>query len=278
MPRAPASSLCPCSVPAMRLHHVRRGSGEPLLMIQGMSGHSLHWGEPFLGALAESFSTTAIDHRNTGESPRTDGPFTLAELAEDAVGVLDELGIERAHVLGISMGGMVAQELVLRHPQRVQTLVLGCTYAGGPGQSLTTQEVMGVLAAGMQSGDRAEALRAAWSVNVSDAFAADEANYAAFEEISLRRPVPVAVIMRQMQAIGAHDTSARLGEITAPTLVVHGTADLMLPCANGEAIARAIPGARFETLEGVGHMFWIEQPERSAALIAEHCVSAGAAA
>lgn len=257
----------------MKLHHARRGDGEPLLLIQGMSGHHLHWGEPFMTLLERDFDCIAIDHRSTGLSPRTDEAFTLRDLAEDAVAVLDELALDSAHVLGISMGGMVAQELVLAHPERVRRLVLGCTYAGGPGQALSPQETLQVLMEGMQSGDRERALRAAWSVNVSEAFDADAANYDTFREIAATRPVAVEVIMRQMQAIAGHDTSARLGEIDAPTLVVHGTEDRMLPCANGEAIAAAIPGARFEALEGIGHMFWVEQPERSAELVRGHCLS-----
>jgi 3-oxoadipate enol-lactonase len=256
----------------MKLHHARRGSGEPLLMIQGMSGHHRHWGEPFMTALERDFDCIAIDHRSTGLSPRAEGPFTLADLAVDAAAVLDDLGLASAHVLGISMGGMVAQELVLAQPEKVRTLVLGCTYAGGEGQLLTSPEVAQILADGMQSGDRATAFRAAWSVNVSEAFAADPAHYAAFEEIANTRPVALEVIMRQMQAIARHDTSARLAEIEAPTLVIHGTDDRMLPFANGEAIARAIPGARLEPLEGVGHMFWTEQPARSAELVRAHCL------
>jgi len=259
----------------MKLHHVRRGSGEPLLLIQGMSGHHLHWGESFLTALEPSFEAIAIDHRNTGYSPRVEGAFTLGDLADDAAGVLDELGLASAHVVGVSMGGMIAQELALRYPEKVRALVLGCTYAGGPGQSLTAPEVFRVLRDGMQSGDRATALRAAWSVNVSEGFAADEANFAAYEEVAMNKPVAFDVIVSQMEAIGAHDTSAQLGAISIPTLVIHGTADLMLPVTNGEAIARAIPGARFEKLEGVGHLFWLEEPRRTAGLIREHCLSAG---
>jgi pimeloyl-ACP methyl ester carboxylesterase len=258
----------------MSLHHVRRGSGEPLLMIQGMSGHHLHWGEPFMTELEPHFDAIAFDHRGTGYSPRVEGPFTLVDLAEDAVGLLDELGLESAHVLGISMGGMVAQEIVLRHPERVRSLVLGCTYAGGPQGSLTSPEVAQILTEGMQSGDRATALRAAWSVNVSEAFAADEAHYTAFEAVSSQKPVAVEVIMRQMQAIARHDTSDRLAQITAPTLVIHGSDDRMLAASNGEAIARAIPGARLEILDGVGHMFWVQEPARSAELVREHCLVA----
>jgi pimeloyl-ACP methyl ester carboxylesterase len=242
-------------------------------MIQGMSGHSLHWGEPFLNALERDFECIAFDHRGTGLSPRVEEDFTLGDLAEDAAGLLEELGLESAHVLGISMGGMVAQELVLRHPEKVRTLVLGCTYAGGEGQQLSPPETMQILMEGMQSGDREQALRAAWTVNVSEAFAADAGAWDAFAEITATRPVAVAVIMKQMRAIGGHDTSARLKDIRVPTLVIHGTEDRMLPASNGEAIARAIPGARYEPLDGVGHMFWVEQPGRSAELVREHCLA-----
>lgn len=261
----------------MALHHVRRGAGDPLLLIQGMSGHSIHWGEPFLADLERDFDVIAIDNRGTGGSARVDAPFSIAELADDAVETLDELGLDSAHVLGISMGGMIAQELVLRHPGRVRTLVLGCTYAGGPEGRLAPPEIVELLTESMRSGDRERAIRAGWSVNVSEAYAADEANYERFKEIALTKPVAVQVIMLQMQAIAGHDTSPRLGDIAVPTLVVHGTEDQMLPASNGEAIARAIPGARLELLEGVGHMFWVEQPERSAELVREHALASAPA-
>ena len=242
-------------------------------MIQGMSGHHVHWGEPLLAGLERDFDCIAFDHRNTGLSPSSDEPFSLADLAADAVALLDELGLDSAHVFGISMGGMIAQQLVLEHPERVRTLVLGCTYAGGEGQALTGAETAAILGEAMQSGDRERALRAGWEVNVSAAWAADEDNYTAWRPIAGTRPVPVAVIMRQAQAIMAHDVGARLEEIAAPTLVIHGTEDRMLPYANGVAIAQRIPNARLETLEGVGHMFWVEQPERSAELVRAHCLA-----
>ena len=259
------------------LHYERGGSGEPLLMIQGMSGTHVSWGEPFLAPLRESFDVIAFDNRGIGLSAPIDGPFTILEMAEDAAGLLDELGIESAHVVGISMGGMIAQDLALAHPERLRSLTLGCTYCGGPGSKLMPQENVEILAAGMMSGDREKAIRASYEVNLSPAFRADESRYAAFHEMATSVPAAKQTIELQAQAIFGHDTSARLGEISTPTLIVHGTEDGVLPYPNGEMIASLMPSARLETLEDVGHMFWWEQPERSAELVREHALAAGRA-
>jgi pimeloyl-ACP methyl ester carboxylesterase len=263
--------------PAAELHYERTGSGEPLLMIQGMSGTHVSWGEPFLAPLRESFDVIAFDNRGIGLSAPIDGPFTIVEMAEDAAGVLDELGIESAHVVGISMGGMIAQDLALAHPERLRSLTLGCTYCGGPGSQLMPQENVQILAAGMMSGDREKAIRAGWEVNLSPAFRAEESRYGAFHEMATSVPAAKQTIELQAQAIFGHDTSGRLGEISTPTLIVHGTRDDVLPYPNAELIASLMPAARLETLEGVGHMFWWEQPERSAELVREHALAAGRA-
>ncbi|QEC49091.1 alpha/beta fold hydrolase [Baekduia soli] len=258
------------TVSGRELFHQRRGHGEPLLLVQGMSGTHLTWGEPFLEALAgHGFDVISYDHRGVGRSARVDDPFSIADLAADAAGLLDALGLEAAHVLGVSMGGMVAQELALGHPDRVRTLALGCTYCGGPGSVLVGDAVLARLSASMLSGDRERSIRAMFDVNVSAAFAARPGAYEAFRAMAKSLPAPVPVVMLQMQAIFGHDTSARLPGLRVPTLVVHGDEDIMLPVANGRLIAGLIPGARYEELPGVGHLFWWEQPQRSAELVAE---------
>lgn len=259
------------------LHYERAGSGEPLLLIQGMSGTHVSWGEPFLAPLREEFDVTVFDNRGIGLSAPIDGPFTILEMAEDAAGLLDELGVESAHVVGISMGGMIAQDLALAQPERLRSLTLGCTYCGGPGSRLMPQENVEILAAGMMSGDRDKAIRASYEVNLSPGFRADESRYAAFHQMATSVPAAKRTIELQAQAIFGHDTSARLGEISVPTLIVHGTEDGVLPYSNGELIASLMPTARLETLEGVGHMFWWERPEHSAELIREHALAAGRA-
>jgi 3-oxoadipate enol-lactonase len=255
------------AVDGISLFYERHGAGEPVLLIQGMSGTHLAWGETFMAGLGDDLDVVVYDHRGVGDStPQTD-PFTIVRLADDAAGLLDALGWADAHVLGISMGGMVAQELALRHPQRIRTLTLGCTYPGGAEAQLADPALIQELAGALLSGDRERALRTGFAANLSAAHVADEANWEPFHAMASAVPVAVAVIMLQMQAVMGHDTSARLGSIEAPTLVVHGTEDQMLPVVNGELIARSIPDARLELLEGVGHMFWWEQPERSAALV-----------
>ena len=261
-------------IPAAELHYERGGSGEPLLLIQGMSGTHVAWGEPFLQSLREHFDVIAFDNRGIGLSAPVDGPFTIAEMAADTTALMGELGLESAHVVGISMGGMIAQELALAHPERVRTLTLGCTYCGGPGSQLMPEENARKLMQGMASGDREKAIRASYEVNLSPAFRAEEARFAAFHEMATSVPAARETIQLQIQAIFGHDTSGRLGGISKPTLAIHGTLDGVLPYPNGELVASLIPGARLETLEGVGHMFWWEQPELAAELIREHALAA----
>lgn len=262
-------------VAGREFHFERAGSGEPLLLIQGMSGTHLSWGEPFKGALEADFDVVAFDNRGIGLSAPVDGPFTIAEMAADTAGLMEELGLESAHVVGISMGGMIAQELALAHPERLRSLTLGCTYCGGPGSQLMPEENLQKLVAGMASGDREKAIRAGYEVNLSPAFREDEGHYAAFHEMATTVPAAKATIELQAQAIFGHDTSGRLGEIATPTLIVHGTEDGVLPFPNGEMIASLMPAARFEVHDGIGHMFWWEEPQRSAELIREHALAAG---
>lgn len=253
------------------LYYERRGAGEPLLLIQGMAGHHNLWGEPFLSRLAADFDVVAYDHRGVGSSTDIRGAeFSIADLASDAVALMDGLGWADAHVMGISMGGMVAQQLAVDHEHRLRSLVLGCTYPGGPGATLTAPGPLRMLQA-MNLGNVDAALRAAFAANLSRGFAASEANFAEFRAASLSVTVPVALIMRQAKAAFVHNLSARLPAVSTPTLVLHGTADEMLDYSNGVRIAELMPTATMHTFDGVGHLFWWEQPEVTASLVRAHC-------
>ena len=251
------------------LYYERSGSGEPMLLIQGMAATHLAWGRPFLDSLERDFECIVYDHRGMGHSARAEMPFTIVDLAGDALALLDALGLESVHVVGISMGGMIAQELALAHPERVRTLTIGASYCGGPDGTLMDPADLALLGEAWKSGDPVQVYRAMWEINLSPAFRADDSNFGPFREMAEALPAPAPVIYEQMRACGRHDTSERLGALAMPTMVIHGTADRLLRSPNGEQIA-ALVGVEPELLEGVGHLFWWEQPERSAELIRQH--------
>jgi 3-oxoadipate enol-lactonase len=254
------------------LHYLRAGSGEPMLLIQGMSATHMAWGRAFLAPLEESFECIVFDNRGMGLSGPAQLPFSTADMADDTAALLDALEIERAHVVGISMGGMIAQELALAHSERIRSLTLGASYCGGPEGTLMGEEDLRMLGAAMASGDREQVLRAMWEINLSPGFRAEESRYAAFQEMAVALRAPQEVIFQQMKACAAHDTSTRLAEVEVPTQVIHGTVDRLLGVNNGMQIA-ALLSVEPQLLEDVGHMFWWEQPERSAALVREHALT-----
>jgi pimeloyl-ACP methyl ester carboxylesterase len=251
----------------------RSGEGPPLLMIMGMAGTALSWGDPFLAELRRDFEVIVYDHRGVGASTRLDGPITIKEMAADAAGLLDALELDSAHVLGISMGGMVAQELALAHSERTQTLTLGCTYCGGPDSVRPGDEVWGRVNQARLSGDRELALRVSWEINVSPEYAADDEAWKRYVATAMRRAVAIEVIAYQARAIAEHDTSTRLPQITLPTLVIHGTVDQLLPVENGRLIGELIPDSQLEIFDGVGHLFFWERAGHSAELMRSHAAA-----
>ena len=251
---------------ARDLYYERRGMGEPLLLIMGMAGHHNTWGEPFLAQLAETFEVITYDHRGIGQSTDVPGDFSIVDLANDTVALLEHLGLESVHVMGISLGGMVAQELVLDVPNMVRSLVIGCSFCGGEGSSLAAPGPMAMLEA-MNTGDPEVAVRAGYLANLSPTYTADESHYAPFHDAVLSISAPPHVIMRQAQSAFAHDTSTRLPAVATPTVVMHGTADDMLVYTNGEMIASLIPDAELITFDGVGHLFWWERTAETVAAV-----------
>jgi pimeloyl-ACP methyl ester carboxylesterase len=254
----------------VELSYERSGAGPPLLMIMGLGGTYSHWDGRFLEDLRRDYELIVYDHRGVGASSRMDEPFTMRQLAGDAAALLAALELPDVHVFGFSMGGMAAQELALSHPEVVRTLVLASTYCGGTGSQRSREATLGRLREAAVRGDREGVTQAAWEVNVSQSFAQDQEAHSRFMEIARLRRVALPVLGAQLQAIAAHDTSERLPSLRAPTLVIHGTADEMVLIENGRMIAGLIPGARLEILEGAGHLFFWEEPERAAALVRGH--------
>jgi pimeloyl-ACP methyl ester carboxylesterase len=261
-------------VAGTELYYERRGAGEPLLLIQGLGANGLHWGEPLLSDLERDFELVIFDNRGAGRSaPLAGADLTTASLAADGLALLDGLELERAHVLGISMGGMIAQELALAQPERVRSLTLGCTSCGGTQSRPTDQAVIRELTAAVLARDFDRLLRTAFELVVSREFASEPAHYAEFVAAARHSPADLALLVAQQAAVVGHDSYARLRGLTVPTLVIHGTADRLLAAINGDLVASLIPGARLELLEGVGHLFFWEQPERVAQLVREHALN-----
>jgi 3-oxoadipate enol-lactonase len=256
--------------PTGPLAYVRSGKGEPLLLIMGVAGHHRVWSDQFIDRLAERFDVVAFDHRGIGESVRAETAFTIPDLAADAVAVLDHLGWDSAHVMGHSMGGTIAQELALGHPDRVRTLTLASTW-GGPGETWGPG-VMALAEAG-RGGDPETIVRGTFAANVSAGFAAGPGAFEKFAETIATYRIPGPVVLMQMQAAAAHDALERLGGLETKTLVIHGTADEVIVRSAGERLAVQIPGADLELFDGLGHLFFWEQPERSADLVIKHALS-----
>ena len=247
----------------MNLGYDVEGAGEPLLMIQGLGYGRRGWG-PSPALLARRFRVVTFDNRGFGDSDATEGPYTTAQLATDALAVLDAAGIEQAHVVGSSLGGMVAQELALAAPERVRKLVLCSTTPGGPESVPMPQQTVALM--GRQPKlDPREAMQ----LFVENALSSEPPAGLVDEIVAYRmaNPPNAAGWYAQASAGAAHDALARLGAIRAPTLVVHGTADNVVDAGNAPLIAEAIPGARLELFEGVGHLLPWERPGEFVALV-----------
>lgn len=251
----------------VKLRYEVRGQGEPLALVMGYSGSGRGWGEPFLRLLEARFRLLVIDNRGTGESDKPERPFTVADMADDVAAVLDHAAIERVHLLGISMGGMIAQEFALRHPRRLRGLVLGCTLCGFahgvPGDAETMAALQ--IKPDQPLDQQVERLMAACCAKPFLASArGQEVLKARLAEIMGYPITPLQTFALQWGAISGFDTYDRLPQITAPTLVVTGTGDLLVPEHNSEIIAERIPGARLHKIAGAGHVFFWEEPAQSA--------------
>jgi 3-oxoadipate enol-lactonase len=250
------------------LWYERRGSGEPLLLITGF-GISGAVFEPVLDRYAARFSCIVFDNRGSGRSQAPLRPTSMPELAADAVGLLDELGIASAHVYGVSMGGMIAQEVALRFPERVRGLVLGCTSPGGPRAVRPTVRELRVVAAAAASAPRSPVDGTLAAVLFSERFRRDEPERARFLLEHFRRHLPAAQgVAAQLLASVFHDTVSRLDQVQAPTLVLHGERDVMAPLDNARMLAERIPNAELAIVPGAGHAYALERPDVSFDLFA----------
>lgn len=248
----------------MRPFVEEHGDGHPLLLIQGLGYATWAWRHQ-LGPLSERFRVVAFDNAGAGRSAHVPPPYSIERFADDAAAVLDG---RRAHVFGISMGGYVAQTLALRHPHLVERLVLGCTGTGGPAHLPLPDETQRAWEASAHLPPEQFA-RNTMHLSFRPGWWEEHPQQAeSLLEARLRFPTPPENWRAQYDA--CWDFVSRVSpveEIASPTLVVHGDADRIVPYANGVELARRIPAARLGTFAGAGHLFFLEEPERTNELL-----------
>jgi pimeloyl-ACP methyl ester carboxylesterase len=249
------------SIPSGRLYYEVHGEGEPLLLHPGFGCTvEIYWRNT--APLAERFKVIVFDPRGAGRSDVCPPDLTMKQLADDAAALLDAVGEPAAHVFGTSFGGMVAQHFALDHPHRMLTLVLGCTTPGGTAHVMPPPENMARFMAASEITDPAEAVRSTYFINYSDAFVAewDPVLVERAQANSQLRSTPEGRA-GQVHAVQNHDTTSRLADIACPTLVAHGTDDGTVPVANGEYLAKHIPGSKLRLYPGGRHLFFTECAE-----------------
>lgn len=240
------------------------GAGHPLLFISGLGGTRLGWWKQ-IDFFSTQFRIINMDNRDAGDSALGTAPYTIADMANDTAGLIRNLNLGRAHVVAISMGGMIAQELAIRYPELIDKLVLVATTAGGPTGVNAKPEIQALLMRNENENAEARIRRTFTAIAGEGHMAAHPEDLDRIVKNSLAKPMSLESYMRQLGAImihGRQGTADRLAQIKSRTLVIHGDYDPLVPYANGKYLAEHIPGARLVTLPGVGHLSMIESAER----------------
>jgi 3-oxoadipate enol-lactonase len=256
------------TVEGAQLPTYERGDGAPIIMINGLGASAQDWG-PLRELLAPRARVITFDNRGAGRSVTTKESFTLERMAQDAVAVLDAYGLTTATFVGTSMGGMIAQLVALKRPDVVERLVLIATHSGAKSATPSTVEARAAMFPEVKL-PREELVRRQFSVYVAPSFRTDRRD--AFERmlaVRFANLIPLEMWQLQLQAVLGSERADALGAIGAPTLIIHGRADPLVPFANGEKLRDLIPGARLIALDECGHIVNWEKPDEAAAAITE---------
>ncbi|MEM3587136.1 MAG: alpha/beta fold hydrolase [Candidatus Jordarchaeaceae archaeon] len=245
----------------IKMYYEIHGKGFPLVMIMGLTANKDWWPPEVVEQFSKRFKVLIFDNRGAG---RTDAPkidYTIKMFADDTIGLMDALEIEEAHILGYSMGGMIAQELAINYPDRVKKLVLCCTTPGGPHSVPTPSETVALMMELRNLNDE-QAARRMMTLLFSKEYIQ---NNPAVIERSINRiliaPITEDAYMRQLKACIQFDAYDRLPKINRPTLVIAGKQDVLLPYQNDEIIANRIPRAKLILYENAGHGMITQEAE-----------------
>ncbi len=246
----------------VNLHYDVYGRGDPLLMIMGLGASSIAWDPALVEQLAKSFRVITFDNRGTGQSDKPDIAYTIEMFAHDTAGLLEHLEIPTAHIFGVSMGGMIAQEFALHHVPQTHTVTLGCTTAGGAHSVPPPLESLKILTAPREGLPPEDVVRRSWPLTYTPEYiATHRAELEAAIPRLLKHPTPPFAFQRQLEATYTLQTWDRLPRIKAPTLVITGTKDVLIPAKNSELLASRIVGAKLHLIANAGHAFMTEGRE-----------------
>lgn len=238
----------------INIYYEIRGQGAPLVMIMGL-GANIDWWDPrLINALSRKLKLILFDNRGAGRTDISDKPYTIKLFAEDTANLMDALGFTRANVLGLSMGGMIAQEFALNYPEKVEKLVLCSTFCGGAKAVQPSPEVLEMLTVDRSKLSPEEIAKIMVKLIFTEDFIK---NNPLFIKLSIQQmvkaPISNEAFLRQLDAIAGFDTYDRLPQIKAPTLVLHGKRDILVPPENGAILAEAIPNAKLVYFENSAH-------------------------
>jgi len=246
----------------VELAYELRGAGEPLVMIHGAQGDQSMFTE-LAARLAKQFRVLTFDQRGSGLSDKPQANYSIAGLADDTAVLMDHVGFSSASVIGVSMGGMIAQEFALRHPHKLRCLILGCTTPGGA-NSVRIGGSAFAAAYSTEAISPEERGRALAEAAFTKGYIKRHPEIvAAMIEARRQRPLDSAALALRLKAAFAHDAYDRLGQVNCPTLVITGRDDALIAWQNSQILAERIPDAALVVLEPAGHCFWLEQPEQS---------------
>jgi pimeloyl-ACP methyl ester carboxylesterase len=252
-------------VPTVRVRDIEMfyqdvGDGEPLLLIMGFGGDTAAWAFQ-IPDFSGRHRVIAFDNRGVGQTDAPDHPYTTRMMADDALGLIEALGVDSAHVIGVSMGGMIAQELTLARPERVRSLHLACTFARPDAYMLALNAAWREMRIGL---GRESTLRTLGLWLFSPTTYAERPDFIeALLQNSLANPYPqsLAGFLRQGEAVAAHDAFERLGAIRCPTLVSVAEDDILVPPRFAREIVAQVPGAELRTIPAAGHGYFLERPD-----------------
>ena len=244
----------------IEIYYEVHGAGpRTLVMIRGLGSNLLSWYEQ-IDVFSRHYKCVVFDNRGAGRTDKPDAPYSIKGMADDTAGLMDALGIKRAALLGISMGGMIAQEFALNHQEKLSCLILGCTHFGGSGVAQSSPEIVAAVVAGTNVTPEQQRLQLQ-AVFCDDTIDNRPEVVEKSNRIRSQYAIPPFAFARQVQAIGAFSASERLGQIRVPTMVMTGRDDRLVAPQNSKMIADRIPGAKLVEIPG-GHLFMAEYPEQ----------------